>query len=213
MENNTVEKLTVSAVIPAYFEESTIGEVVKMTLPFVDEVLVVDDGSTDETTKNAVESGARVVRLEKNTGYLQALQRGLREARGDIIVTLDADGQHVPSEIHKLIEPIIKGKADLVMGTRPSIPYFSEQILTWMTNLRVPVKDASTGFRAIKREIALKMNLHGKCTCGTFVLEAHHHGAQIKDVPITIKERQDERRLQSNHFSQFFIVLWDVLRY
>lgn len=110
MENNTVEKLTVSAVIPAYFEESTIGEVVKMTLPFVDEVLVVDDGSTDETTKNAVESGARVVRLEKNTGYLQALQRGLREARGDIIVTLDADGQHVPSEIHKLIEPIIKGK-------------------------------------------------------------------------------------------------------
>lgn len=77
------------------------------------------------------------------------------------------------------------------MGTRPSIPYFSEQILTWMTNLRVPVKDASTGFRAIKREIALKMNLHGKCTCGTFVLEAHHHGVQIKDVPITIKERQD----------------------
>ncbi len=203
---------SVSVVIPAYFEENTITEIVERCKPYADEVLVVNDGSTDDTVKNARDAGARVIDLPENRGVLGATQVGLDEASGDIFVTVDADGQHDPSEIPKVIQPIIDGKADLVMGTRPEFPYFSEWLLTWMTSLRSPVADAATGFRAVRREIAQKMKLHGRCMCGTFVLEAAKHGARVASVPISIKEREHgNRRIQSEHFAQFFIVLKDVL--
>ncbi len=115
-------RFSVSAIIPAYFEEKTIASVVERCLPFVDEVLVVNDGSTDDTTVNAQRAGARVIELEHNMGVMKAIQRGMREASGDIIVTLDADGQHDPAEILKLIQPIQDGVADLVMGERPHFP-------------------------------------------------------------------------------------------
>jgi glycosyltransferase involved in cell wall biosynthesis len=205
------EETTVSAVIPAYNEEKTIEAVVKGALSHVDEVLVVDDGSTDDTARIAEEAGAKVLR-QQNAGVLKATELGLREATCDIIVTLDADGQHDPSEIPSLIEPILRGEADLVMGIRPELPYLSERILTSLTSIRVPIGDASTGFRAVRREIAREMSLYGACLCGTFVLEAHRHGARVAGVPISIKEREGERRIQTRHLRQFFTVLWDVLR-
>lgn len=198
----------VSVVIPAYFEEKTIGAVVERCLPYADEVLVVNDGSTDDTVKVARAAGARVVYLPKNVGVLGATQVGLREASGDIIVTLDADGQHDPAEIPRVIIPIVEGRADLVMGSRPSFPYLSERVLTWMTSLRVPVGDASTGFRAVTEVGARKMELHGRCMCGTFVLEAARHGARVTSVPISVHEREDgNRRVQTEHLAQFFFVL------
>ena len=204
---------TVSAVIPAYFEEKTIGSVVEQCLPFADEVIVVNDGSTDDTSLNARKAGARVVEQKNNMGVLKTIRRGMREAEGDIIVTLDADGQHDPTEIPKLIQPILDDEADLVMGKRPSFPYYSEKLLTWLTSLRVPCEDASTGFRAIRRDIAKKMRVYGMCTCGTFVLEAARLGARVKSVPISSREREGTRRIQTRHFRQFFIVLRDVLRF
>jgi len=206
-------KPSVSAVIPAYFEEKTIASVVSRCLPFVDEVLVVNDGSTDDTSINARNAGARVIENSQNMGVLKTIRRGMREAKGDIIVTLDADGQHDPTEIPILVQPILDGKADLVMGARPSFPYWSEWFLTWLTSLRVPVKDAATGFRAIKQEIAAEMNVYGECTCGTFVIEAARLGARVASVPISIREREGPRRIQTRHFRQFFIVLRDVMRF
>ena len=206
-------RLSVSAVIPAYFEEKTIASVVEGCIPFVDEVIVVNDGSTDDTTINAREAGARVIEQDHNMGVMKAIQRGLREAHGDIIVTLDADGQHNPAEIPQLVKPIIEGKADLVMGERPSFPHLSEKILTWLTSLRVPCSDVSTGFRAIKREIAQEMKLYGTCLCGTFVLEAARKGARVKCVPVSIRERVGKRRIQTRHIAQFFYVLRDVVRF
>ena len=204
-------RFSVSVVIPAFFEEKTIASVVQMALPFADEVLVVNDGSTDDTSKNASAAGARVIDLDRNMGVTKALQHGLRETQGDIVVTLDADGQHDPSDIPRLIQPIIDGDADLVMGERPTFPYPSERILTWMTSLRVPCSDACTGFRAVKREIAERMDLHGGCQCGTFVLEAARLGALVSSVPVSISEREDTRRIQTRHVRQFFIVLGDLL--
>lgn len=206
-------KPSVSAVIPAYFEEKTIGSVVTSCLPFVDEVLVVNDGSTDDTSVNARDAGARVIENNQNMGVLKTIRRGMREATGDIIVTLDADGQHDPAEIPKLIQPILDGEADLVMGARPSFPYWSEWFLTWLTSLRAPVQDASTGFRAIRREFAAEMKVYGECTCGTFVLEAARLGARVASVPVSIRERDGERRIQTRHLRQFFFVLWDVIRF
>ena len=205
--------LTVSAVIPAYFEEKTIASVVERCLPFVDEVIVVNDGSTDDTSINASKAGAHVIEQSHNMGVIKALQRGMTEASGDIIVTLDADGQHNPAEIPRLTQLIIDNNADLVIGLRPSFPHFSEKILTWLTNLRVPCRDASSGFRCIRREIAAEMNLHGACLCGTFMLEAARHGARVSYVPVSIREREGPRRIQTRHIRQFFIVLWDVVRF
>lgn len=212
MTGVTADRFSVSVVIPAYFEEKTIREIVQRCIPFADEVLVINDGSTDDTSKNAREAGARVIDLPQNIGVLGATQTGLHEAKGDIIVTLDADGQHDPSEIPRLIEPILRGEAELVMGVRPSFPYFSEKLLTWLTSLKVPVGDASTGFRVVTREVARKMKLHGKCMCGTFVLEAAKHGARVSSVPISIREREyGNRRIQTEHVEQFFIILKDLL--
>ena len=203
---------SISAVIPAYFEEKTIASVVSGCLPYVDEVIVVNDGSTDNTSNEALRAGAKVIELERNTGVANAVQRGLREASGDILVTLDADGQHSPEEISRLVEPIIQGDYDLVMGVRPSLPHYSERVLTWLTSLKVPCSDVSTGFRAIRKNVSDKMNLHGTCLCGVFILEAARQGARIKCVPISVHEREGPRRIQTSHIRQFFIVLWYLAR-
>ncbi|HEX9914638.1 MAG TPA: glycosyltransferase family 2 protein [Candidatus Bathyarchaeia archaeon] len=214
MSTETDEKPKVSAVIPAYYEEKTIGEVVQMCLHHVDEVLVVDDGSGDDTAVNAEAAGARVIRLPRNMGVLKAVEAGLHEAKGNIIVTLDADGQHNPKDIPKLIQPIIDGEADLVMGVRPSFPHISERAITWVTNLRVKVGDTSTGFRAIRRETAAKLRLHGSCLCGTFVLEAARNGARVKGIPVNVAERKHgRRRIQTRHIRQLLYVAWDVIRF
>ena len=212
MSAEAAEKTRVSAVIPAYNEEKTIGEVVQMCLPHVDEVLVVDDGSGDDTAINAEAAGARVIRLPKNMGVLKAIETGFNEAAGDTIVTLDADGQHSPDDIPKLIQPIIDGEADLVMGVRPSFPHLSEKAITWVTNLRVTVGDASTGFRAIRKETASKLRLHGSCLCGTFVLAAAKNGARVKSISVNVAERKHgRRRIRTRHIKQLFYVAWDAL--
>jgi glycosyltransferase involved in cell wall biosynthesis len=115
----------ISAIIPAYNEEETIARIVEGAKLHSDEVVVIDDGSTDDTAREARRAGARVV-TQENQGVLKAIRRGLQEAEGDVIVTLDADGQHNPSDIPRLVKPIREGRADLVMGKRPDFPYFSE---------------------------------------------------------------------------------------
>jgi len=208
------ERLRVSAVIPAFSEEKTIAGVVLGCLPHVDEVLVVDDGSGDETAVNAEAAGARVIKLPRNVGVLKAVEAGLHEATGDIIVTLDADGQHSPLDIPRLVQPIADGEADLVLGVRPSFPHMSEKVITWVTSLRVSVGDASTGFRAVRKDVAARMRLHGSCLCGTFVLEAARNGARVKDVPINVAERRHgRRRIQTRHVRQLLRVAWDVLTF
>jgi glycosyltransferase involved in cell wall biosynthesis len=205
---------SISAIIPAYNEEKTVGEIVSKTLCHVDEVIVIDDGSTDNTAAIARRAGANVIRNQINRGILVSLTRGFRASKGDILVTLDADGQHDPDEIPILVEPIMKDEADLVLGRRPELPYFSERVISKLTAFKVDVTDASTGFRAIRRSIASRMNLHGSCTCGTFVLEACALGAQVTEVPITVRERADEeRRIRTSHLKQILYVLYDLLRY
>jgi len=207
-------RLTISVVIPAYNEEETIGDVVARTLRHVDEAIVVDDGSTDDTALVARNSGAVVIRNEANKGVLESLKMGFRSAGGEILVTLDADGQHDPDEIPGLLEPILDDRADLVLGARAELPHFSEKVIARLTGLKVKVSDASTGFRAIRRNIVDGMALHGACTCGTFVLEAHSLGARIAEVPITIRERKGgKRRIKTRHFRQIFYVLYDLFRY
>ena len=211
---NRVATLSISAIIPAFNEEKTVGEIVSKTLKYVDEVIVIDDGSTDDTGVKAANAGARVIRNEENAGILKSLKVGFESALGDVIVTLDADGQHDPEEIPLLLGPILEEKADLVLGTRATVPYISERVIARLTSLRVAVRDASTGFRAIKADIAGIMDLHGSCSCGTLILEAKARGARIVEVPINVREREEgERRIQTRHFKQVLYVLYGLVRY
>jgi glycosyltransferase involved in cell wall biosynthesis len=207
-------KPTLTAIISAYNEEETIGEVVSRTLRHVDEVIVVDDGSTDDTSPLAEEAGAEVIRNAVNVGKRRSLVRGYRAAHGDIVVSLDADLQHDPDDIPRLVEPILSDRADLVIGARARLPYFSERVIAWLTSLRVDVKDASSGYRAIRRSVVEMMEIHGSCMCGTFILEARSRGARIAEVPIEVAERRTgTRRIQTKHFMQTLWVLYDLLRY
>lgn len=102
----------------------------------------------------------------------------------------------------------------MALGARAAIPYFSERVIARLTSLRVSVKDASTGFRAIKADIARRMDLPGSCACGTLILEAKARGARIVDVPINVREREEEeRRIQTRHFKQVLYVLYGLVRY
>lgn len=205
-------KPRISVVIPAYDEAMSIGEVVANCKGFCDEIVVVDDGSTDDTYDVAKNSGAEVVRNEKNLGITKAVQRGLEAVDGDIIVTLDADGQHDPEDIPKLTKPIIDEKADVVLGVRGEIPNYSEKVINSLTGIAVKCSDAGTGFRAIRGSVAEKMKLHGRCLCGTFVLEAHRCGARIVEVPVKTKDRfYGERKVKTRHIQQFFYVLRDLI--
>ena len=205
-------KPRVSVVIPAYNEAMSIGNVIANCKAFCDEIIVVDDGSTDDTAKIARNIGAIVIRNEKNLGVTKATQKGLEAAHGDIIVTMDADGQHDPSDIPKLIKPLTEGRGEVALGVRDEIPHRSERIINVLTNLGVKCSDAGTGFRAMKADLARKMKLHGKCLCGTFVLEAHRRGARITEIPIQTKPRfHGKRRMRTRHIRQFFYVLKNLI--
>src|SRR5512134_1408101 len=109
----------VVAIIPAYNEERFIGSVVLQAQKCAETVLVVDDGSSDSTAQIAESAGATVLRHEQNLGKGAALNTGFREARGldpDIVIVLDADGQHMPEEMHSVAGPILDGTADIVVG-------------------------------------------------------------------------------------------------
>lgn len=196
-----------TVIIPAYNEERSIGEVVKQTQKFADEVIVVDDCSTDNTKELCERLGAKVVTNEHRKGYIGAIKTGFERANHEIIVTLDADGEHNPSDIPRLVEPILRREADLVLGKRENIPRISEKFINSLTNLRVKVADSGTGFRALKKELASKLNLKGKCTCGTLALEANHYGARIVEVPIILRHISKERNVAWSHFWQIFYVL------
>jgi glycosyltransferase involved in cell wall biosynthesis len=198
---------SVSVVIPARNEGERIGWVIRETQKYADEVIVVDDTSTDGTRQLAEKLGAKVVPNNQKRGYIGAIKTGFEEARGDIVVTLDADGEHAPQDILRLIQPIVDGKADLVLGKRERIPRISERFINWLTNLKVKVGDSGTGFRAMRRDLALKLNLPGKCTCGILVLEASCYGGKICEVPVILRPVTKERKIAWSHFWQTFYIL------
>jgi len=146
--------------IPAYNEEKTIAKVIIKARRYCDKIIVCDDGSTDYTGIIAKELGAEVIRHERNMGYGSALRSLFLKAATyspDVVVTIDADMQHNPDDIPKLVKPIVDGKADIVIGARSKYdetPKFRRMGIKALSTLsRLGIRDVQSGFRAYKGRI------------------------------------------------------------
>lgn len=169
------QKMRVFVIIPAFNEAGRVGKVVQ-TIPkrIVNATIVVDDGSNDETRSEATAAGALVVSHGRKLGVGAAIKRGYREAlmrAADIIIVVAGDGQHDPSEIPKLIAPIVKDEADYVVGDRlsgssgsagmPRLRNFGNRLLTSLTRrlTGLPVRDAQCGYAAVSARALQQLNL------------------------------------------------------
>ena len=195
---------SVTVVIPAYNERATICGVVLSARRYADRVLVIDDGSEDGTGDLAQLSGASVIRIPRNSGKGNALAIGLNTAAlegAEIVVCLDADGQHEPADIPKLIKPIRDCRADMVIGSRflrresririPSYRKIGQGVLTLATNLgsSVKVTDSQSGYRAFRSEVirGFSFSETGMGIESEVVRNAVRLGLRIEEVPILAK--------------------------
>jgi glycosyltransferase involved in cell wall biosynthesis len=200
--NDSAErKQQVSIIIPAYNEANIIGKVIrdiKELYPDA-EILVVDDGSKDDTAQEAQEAGAIVYQHAYNVGNGAAIKTGIRLAKGDVFVFMDGDGQHDPADIQRLTKHI--PKYDLVVGERPKggQSSFFRAFGNWVYNqfasyvAKFPIRDLTSGFRAIKAEIArefiyLLPNTYSYPT--TITLGVLRSGRTVKYQKINIQPRQ-----------------------
>lgn len=193
--------MSVTAIIPAKNEGISIGSIVIKTKRHVDRVIVIDDGSIDDTASIARSAGAEIIRHQTNKGKGEALKTGFYEARKNgtkIIVTIDGDGQHDPDEIPKLIEPIKLGMADIVIGSRflngneiPFIRRLGQLFLDKSTSLNCGIKstDSQSGFRAFAIHTVPKFRFMSKgFSIESEMLEdAADAGFRIKDIDINVR--------------------------
>ncbi len=204
--------------IPCYNEEETLPQTLNDLPDIVEgidvvETLVIDDGSTDATVEVAREHGVdHIVSLQCNKGLATAWATGLDEAlrRGaDIIVNTDGDNQYCGHDIPKLVQPIVNGEAEMVIGARPidNIGHFSwlkkrlQRLGSWVvsTCAGVEVEDAVSGFRAYHAGAARELNLISDYShCTETLIRAARRGIKIANVPIRVNEKLRESRLMSS---------------
>lgn len=203
----------ISAVVPARNEAARIAATVAELRRHVDEVVVIDDASDDETGEVAAAAGAVVVRNGRRLGYVGSIRRGFAAAGGEIVVTVDADGEMPVERIAELVGPIAAGEADMVQGHRSRIPRISERVVTAVAALGGPVGDSGSGFRALRRELARSLEIPGTCICGSLALDALGRGARLAEIPIAARPVPDRRRrIAWNHAGQLAVVARMALR-
>jgi glycosyltransferase involved in cell wall biosynthesis len=201
-------------VIPAYNEERFIGSVVLQARRCADTVLVVDDGSTDATAEIAESAGAIVARHAHNMGKGAALNTGLRQARElrpAAVVLIDGDGQHLPQEIAHVVEPILAGHADIVVGSRyldrRSVVPRPRVIGHWLFNLLtngasgVSLTDSQSGYRAFSPRAIDEISFHsnGFSVESEMQFIAHERHLRMVEVPVTIQYADRPKRSAVAH--------------
>lgn len=213
-------------VIPAYNEGAVIGKVVRRVHEAVPEarIIVINDGSDDNTAPEAAAAGARVITLPFNCGYGVALHTGLTgalRAGPDLVITLDADGQHDPGSIERLMEPVRRGDADLVLGSRylpqsvtyrvPALRRLTARCLARLLSLLTGQRltDTTTGFQCMNRKtlhrfVALK-DFPERTPDADLILYAVMTGCRVREVPVTMHADQGGESMHGALKSMFYV--------
>lgn len=227
MISNEIKK-TIIVAIPAYNEEENILGVVSKASLHVNQVIVIDDGSTDKSAELAKKGGAVVLAHDINKGKGIALNTALeyvKKSNADILVFLDGDGQHNPEEIPIIIEQVLNGHADLVIGSRflasnyiPKYRLIGQKILNMFTNFGcgIKVSDSQSGFRALSRKAidCFSFTERGLAVESEMQFLAAKYKLNIKEVPITTNYNNELKRSPVIHgFSVLFRVLGLIKKY
>ena len=188
--------------IPAFNEEKNIAVLIIQLKKIADKIIVCNDGSTDLTSKIAEELGATMINHEKNLGYGAAIRSIFLKSKdlgGDILVTFDADGQHRIEDINRVINPIINGESDLVIGSRfldesaKEVPRYRKagiKLITKITNVTIKkqLTDSQSGFRAYSKKVLNELNPSelGMGISTEILIKASAKNFRISEVPIKI---------------------------
>ncbi len=192
----------VFCVIPAWNEEKNIGQVLPRVQPWVDEIVVVNDGSRDNTRLEAGKHGVTVLNHLINQGQGAALETGNQyclEKGADIIVHFDADGQFKPEEIKDVLKPLKEKEVDIVFGSRflekkSDIPWQKKNVIFPLARivnkhlLKVDLTDPQSGFRAFSKETAplIKVEQNGMAHCSEIMYKTFKNKLRFKEVPIMV---------------------------
>lgn len=219
-------KPKVIAAIPCLNEEQFIGDIVTRARAFADMVIVIDDGSTDNTAESAEKAGARVIKHAARRGAGAATRTAFevaKEYNADVLVTLDGDGQHNPDEINQVLAPILRGEADLVIGSRflqtnlknvPKYRKFGIDVITWLYNFgsKVKVSDSQSCFRAHSRRLIETINIteDGFGFSVQVLVQARTKNFVIKEVPVSCIYHLQGSSL--NPVVHGLVVAWGVVK-
>ncbi|MFA4887493.1 MAG: glycosyltransferase family 2 protein [Candidatus Nanoarchaeia archaeon] len=218
--------------IPAYNEEKSLGKVIEdikkvMTKEkYKYEVLVVNDGSRDRTVEVAKSAGAIVVSHPYNMGLAETFRTEMKvclERKADVIVHTDADGQYLAEDIPKLLEPLKRGDADMVLGSRfkgkiesmPALKMWGNKafsrVISKITKLKI--SDGQTGFRAFTKEVAAALPVISTHTyTQETIIRAARHKFRIWEVPVYFAKRDGKSRLISNPLEYAFRAWINIFR-
>ena len=213
--------------IPAFNEEKNIAVLIIQLKKIADKIIVCNDGSTDLTSKIAEELGATVINHEKNLGYGAAIRSIFLKSKdldGDILVTFDADGQHRIEDINRVINPIINGESDLVIGSRfldesaKEVPRYRKagiKLITKITNatIKKQLTDSQSGFRAYSKKVLNELNPAelGMGISTEILIKASTKNFRISEVPIKIIYDGDTST--HNPISHGSSVLFSTIKY
>lgn len=195
----TADRLTTTVILPALDERAAIGGVVRGLLGRVDEVLCVDNGSTDRTAEVAATAGARVVR-EPVRGFGSACFAGLLAARGDVVCFLDADGSFAAADVPRVLAPVLEGRLDLCLGTRTQSRPGALPLPLWIANrvLGQAVRLAGAPglsdlgpLRAIRRDVLLSLEVADRAAAWPLemILRAGRAQLRIGELPVAYLPR------------------------
>jgi glycosyltransferase involved in cell wall biosynthesis len=200
----------ISAIIPAFNEEKAITKVIAglKNLSFVDEIIVVDDGSTDSTKQIAIESGSKVISHQNTCGYGASLKTGIMDSKNDVIAFIDADAQHNPEDLMLMIKYI--DDHDIVIGARQTGSHsplwrkpgkiFIHMLANYLAGFKVP--DLNCGLRVVKKELILPYlkifpdKFSFSTTSTVFFIK---DGLKVKFVPVNAQKRIGVSSLRVRH--------------
>jgi glycosyltransferase involved in cell wall biosynthesis len=216
------KKFPVTILMPAYNEELSIGETIRRAKELYPEyeILVVDDGSTDNTLQQAMEAGANVWPHPYNIGNGAAIKSGLRVARGEWVVMMDADGQHAPEDIARLLE--FKDTHDMVVGARSKSSEtaahrdIANTIYNWFASYvtKFKVEDLTSGFRMVRSStvrqfIYLLPNTFSYPS--TLTMAYLRSGRSVKYIPIDTKYRIGKSKIKLfQDGTRFFLIITKI---